>query len=1328
MRRYFKYILAVALSSLFAVSCLEEMEAPQPVLESDVLTLVPRVTSFANQYVTKAEGDNLYSTAEKKITSLALLVFDSEGALVHIEEATGASNLTLNKSMLNIEGATLVMFANADIAALKSATNLTITSLETYSLGNLTPVVTEANISATDFKGLPMMGRLEGVDLTATATSQGPLAVSLKILYAKVNFTVGVAQGTENQGTGAFTMNSLSVYNAALATNIASETVADNSSTYTESGTAVAKKTNGTYTFYVSENRYNPGESLNGIYPSDDWLTEDPTMDVKGYSGEADNYKLNGVKYFYDDLIQQYKPKLATKGAGQATYALLNGVYTDYRGTAWNVDYKIYLGKDNAQNFEVDRNSEYTNSVTIKGIRNNDSYGAGDVWIDHRVNVSTNDLSGNVTITRETLIDSHIEVRPLRVTLNPNQYSGARLYAPNVNWIGVERFTGKNCQDGSVYCYKGGQSIGKRKYFTTTLIPELKGIVGDSGYISLMDGECAWIYFDENTGAADRTAEIKVEFFNTEGNSVGSETYTIVQRGLQTVGNYALESYEEYLHTYDSADKYNLSTSPIDYTQQGLAWGLANNSVSYNQMASMTVLPALNLYANTTLVKDVRYDFLHVSDGQFNIYSGSNSWGAISADAKNLETGLHFTDRATKHVDGVKDGITIQDMGTLPANAYQYCLSKNKFHEDANGNHTLDIHWYLPDVYELETVLKTDNVSSDFKQDAYYWSSQPAYTDRLNSDALDYLAGIFGGEVAIVDEDVEQARAASKSSTKGVNLARMDKNRIRCFYSAEGVKNVDMSNRVPDGMGGIFNFWMKGWTDGGKNTAGFFNYLLPAPPEPTGDTQTSTVPDVTIPTKANSQSASAEFPYIVTEGKNGQIEGFQVNPGDKNNWSKYSLSSTHYYTLRDYPGLSDYTLDKATLTDAYEETSTRKSITQTSLKTSTVEKTQSLPSSFALNPLNEKLTIAFDQCDGSSVPVFTYDELYSQVKTTSTQYWNKPLYTGTTYELTPQSETPSSTGTGSETGVSTGTSSLQQASESDAKKVAFDGTQTTSTLTCWVDGAYPKAKNDAKGKLDELLKNYPTTDGWVHGTYEYTQLSWNQQVSNIKWSNLKTETKKGLFSSYTSKVTITCTVTVTGSVIVTKPGSKTLYLQVEGTGNWSPATTTTESSGPTVNTDQLRVYCGNSLTISVNAANANDYVISKVKVHISGGNRIKNVPVSSELTTDNYYARFVDSTLIPTGRGQIAYAEQGMFDYGTGEYIVLQGMEYSGDSTDSDIWQQWTGNDSSVTLVLTDYKVSTRAGFNAKYTYQTADTDKSKYIIIDRIEVKCTKKAAATTE
>ena len=1341
--------------------------------DSELTTLVPRVKSFANQYITKSD----YTGAEKTITSLSVLVFDDNGNLVNTQ--TGTSTVTINKTMLkkkSVTAATIVMFANISLSDIKDAAGNSInskTNLTLAEVGNYTCHFDQAIITSLDgFNGFPMMGTQEGVNLTPTSAQQNAIQVDLKILYAKINFEIGVAAGSENANVHAdaqtFTLTGYSVNNVSTSTPLtapAAGVATSSTSVYTSEpvtgSTSGSVNLNSTqplkFTFYMAESRYNHNlTNLKGIYPDDQWLTEAPEDDVKGYYSLTDEQKalqankLNGVKYIYDDLIQQYKPKLANvdgaaPGKGLATYVTVKGTYTDYRGTQWTVNYDIYLGKDNAQDFHVDRNSEYTNILTIKGIRNNNDYTGNDVWIDHRVDVSTTDLAGNVTITRETLIDSHIEVRPLRVKWEGDTYAGVRVYLPTddsngelLDWIGMERFTGENCLDGSTYCYVNGVATGKRKYFTTSLISELQSKTGEFGvqldngkkFIYLLNGECVWIYFDENTKSSERPADIKLQFYDKDGKPIGDpEVYQVKQRGLQTVAGYAIESYEEYLHTYDSVDKYNLSTSPVDYTQQGLFWGLYNSSMSNNHIASLTAMPAVNLYANTTLVKDIRYDFLHALDGQFYVYSGQNDWNVLSDDDKIKETGLYFTNRATESVAGVRDGITIQDMGTLPENAYQYCLSKNKFTEDSNGEHKMDIHWYLPDVYELEAILKANSNSADLQKDAYYWSSQPAYTDMLNSDVLDYLAGIFGGEVAIVDENVEQARAASSSTTKGINSNRTNKYRIRCFYSEQGIKNVDMSDRAPDGMGGNFTFWMKGWTDGSKSTAGFFNYLLPSPPTPTGgEPETSDIPDVTFPTKNNSQGANVEFPYIVMQGKNGQIEGFEKDPGAVANWREYSTVRGYYYVLTTYPGLTEFTLTE--LPDwqgvrVSKPTETRKAITQISTKTSKVEKTQSLPSTLVLNPLDTKLKISFSQANGNTAPLFTYDELYSRMKTTSTQYWNKPIYASTTHELNPESHTSSSQGSGSETGISTGTSRAQEASVESAKKVAFDGTRDASTTTHRVDGAYPKAKSDAKGKLDELLKAYPTSDGWVHGSYNYTSLSWNQEVPNIQWSEPDVETGSywTLWDgtvTYTKKVTITCTVTLTGSITVTKPGSKTLFLQTEGTGTWTTASSTTENSGPAVNTDELRMYCGNSFTISLNEAYKNDYEITKVKVHFSGSDLIEKTGGIFGAGEDEYYARFVDSTIDLTDKSEE------ISRYGGGTVTLqLPGMEYSEVSGKS--VHQWTDEGrTSVTLVLSDYVILDNLTQGTYvYKYQNASRKLSQYFVIDKIEVKCTKKATA---
>ena len=76
-------------------------------------------------------------------------------------------------------------------------------------------------------------------------------------------------------------------------------------------------------------------------------------------------------------------------------------------------------------------------------------------------------------------------------------------------------------------------------------------------------------------------------------------------------------------------------------------------------------------------------------------------------------------------------------------------------------------------------------------------------------------------------------------------------------------------------------------------------------------------------------------------------------------------------------------------------------------------------------------------------------------------------------------------------------------------------------------------------------------------------------------------------------------------------------------------------------------------------------------------------------------------------------------------------MEYS----ESDGWQQWSGTGSdSVTMVLVDYMIQAYyenfweifTGAKYNYKYQIPSSGLSKYLVINRIEVKCTKKATAS--
>lgn len=1415
MKRYLKYIFLSLVSTVLAVSCLEELEpTPSLVANDEVAVLVPRVKSFTNQYVTKVG----YSEDENHINNLKVLIFNSNGALVHSQDMNaGTRSLTLNKSMLNssangdLTKATVVMLANMDLAALKVKNNTTWESINLQSLTldilkNASYHIPEVEsvLTSVPSDGFPMIGGASEVNLSSTSSTnqQTPVVVDLKILYAKVNFEISVEPDGDNQRVDPsntqqmqFQLSGYSIYNVSKVTSLdipdnAGEPVRDifgnvpdeddiadfdestasseyaypatgNGAKVTLSKTATLSGPSIPFTFYMAESRFNRSEDnaredLIGIYP-EDWLTPAEDEDVKGWTDlsaaqkKLPQNKLNGVKYGYDHLIQQFKPKIVEQasspspGAGLATYVLLTGTYKDYRGTNWNVNYKVYLGKDNAQNFHVDRNSEYTNYITIKGIRNRQegSYGVGEVWIDHRVNVSLGSGQGPdncVTITRETLLDAHIEVRPLRVQWSGTTYDRVNIYLPTdpetnqlMNWVGIEKFTKDNCQDGATYCFvtdpvtKEKTSIGKRKYFTTGLINELQTMGGDLGvktdedgrkFLDFYNGHCAWIYFDENTSSTSRDAVIRLEFYKND-RMTAAEEYTIRQNGLQTIEgtNYIVESYEEYLHSYDSEDKYNLSTSPVDYTQQGLAWGKVEK-LSTDIIVAAAPIPGL---------RGERYDYFHQGDvppgDNYYTYTknSSGNWDLTPDATDNFSTGLYFTNRAA-----TKKLMTVRDMASVPDNAYEYCLSKNKYNETDN---TLDIHWYLPDVYELKAVLaasQSDGNAADFGSDSYYWSSQPSFSGQLIQN------------LSWIDEVEEIARAVSSESGGTVkDISRILQNRIRCFYSADGIRGVDMNNRVPDGLGGNYTFLMQGKPDNGY----FHNLVAAAGTEDTPETVIEDFDDTEwydYPTRENSLGvAGAEFEYTEFRDNGNLITGFEVNPQE--NWSEYILDldtfgeypTEHYTTLATYPGLVRETLQKFGrdvlnvtiyipfvgnrtllhiaeslginvdnwfLIEAYKPIEgTVKSQTQ-KMESSSIKDMTQIPLPEELNPLNDKLKISLGTANSNgNKPDFEYYEVVSKNTTPYTREWVPPIYYSKTYTVTPQETTVEQDGEGVKNGVST-RGILSSATLEKAKQAAFnDETNLLGQVTS--KGAYTLAKENASTNLINHIKS-------EYGGWSYDEDDIHHDPSSLNWNTDSPAIQYETITNTSSRKEVKCTVTLTAIVKITK-GDKTLFLQESGTGQWGePVKGETERVSQKAEIDELRVYSGNSLTITC-ADPA--YEITKVRVYFSGSNKIGN-----ETYSPLYYARFVDVD-IPADDPILG-----------DETSHLVGMEYS----DDDKWQQWSGiGKQTITLNLVDYVVTSDFNlggilsgewFTYDYEYRAASRNLDYYLIVDRIDVKCT--------
>lgn len=439
---------------------------------------------------------------------------------------------------------------------------------------------------------------------TVNGTPTDNLEIPMRSLYAKFTFTISVDSEQEIIGNPAprFDLSSYRVVNAAKTVFLERSLNEDNNGTgygdvasseihnVATEGLYAQGATKATFFLYVPERTFDPD-----VIPLNTYVYDfgENGGECVGYSNIPDEMK----KY-----AQRFKPELA-EGLN-ATHVEINGTFTDHQKHIYNVTYKIYLGADNYGNFDIIRNTHYNNFITIKGIDNSDDESANydpdnlpdgaiaPISIDHRVSIErTTPLV--VGLRRETLLDAHIEVRPLRLHLSggdPDTNPTSAIVTlkkvkdsdPELSWIGMEK-------SGNTDAYitgTGTPSDGKCKYFTTDLIASIynNAVKNDDGNIVItVDGlgydanQTIWLYADENTTTNARSAVLQIEYNYKDPDTqevAAPENYIITQHGLFKVKgadsgrDYYIENFEEYLYNYDVEDIYGQTK------QEGMPWGL----------------------------------------------------------------------------------------------------------------------------------------------------------------------------------------------------------------------------------------------------------------------------------------------------------------------------------------------------------------------------------------------------------------------------------------------------------------------------------------------------------------------------------------------------------------------------------------------------------------------------------------------------------------------------------------------------------------------------------------------------------------------------------
>ena len=825
--RYLHFILAFVASVVVSACVTNDVDVyidstDTPANGGD-LQIVGRITQYTDCDVatrSKKEGD------EPKVTSMGLALFPIEdgviGNCLYYDFKLGGSIVfVVDRKNEVFNDYVDKQFAMYIFANMQDAEGFPITSADGVgkSLESFTNCAAAASTTVKDVpeNGFPMVGSLgntltiEGIESDGKTLILKPsktdanvdglplvdgqptdnLEIPLKSMYAKFTFTISVKPDQEIVGNKAprFDLVSYEVNNIPATVDSDSSTNYDTaviaSSGEVTVGSYAQGATTATFDFYLPERKLTPSETdINEVLP--DALKKgtygtDVDADQNGYRDEDERYH------------QRYKNLLPGDNQ-KATYVTITGKYTDHQGHLYDVDYNIYLGGNNVDDFNIIRNTHYDNSVTIRGISTSSDQVENDqaISIDWRVNVDReNSTPLVINLRRESLLDAHYEVRPLRLRLVGETIpTGTSATVQILNQDGTAtnipewiRLEASGDTDDHI---TNGVSAGKRKYFTADLVTNtLKdGISIDVNNLSA-NNQTLWIYVDENTTTTSRAAIVRVTYDGI------AKDYKIVQNGLHLVTStdkertYYIEQYEEYLYNYDAEDSYGQTQD------EGMPWGLPNVQLS-NEHRSFTNSrgnSSWNNYLNNNILPT--YDFyIAKHDGDFAAEAGATMVHSYA--------GQHFTEDIVKKS---KNGVSNLTMDQQPSGAVEYCYNRNKRNSDGSITKIL---WYLPSADELEDFIVPAYSSFEEFQDNYYWTSQPAYIRNVYY----YEDGSNTFPFIVYDDNPEYARA-TKVVAKGNNVYE---------YALSGLN--EETNVIDPSTGKILDF-----TGSGEINFGYF-YLM----------------------------------------------------------------------------------------------------------------------------------------------------------------------------------------------------------------------------------------------------------------------------------------------------------------------------------------------------------------------------------------------------------------------------------------------------------------------------------------------------------------------
>ncbi len=799
MKRVLSHILnvlfTVALLAL-SVSCTQDEMFIQE--NASPIEIIGRIPNFDPHYV---NTKSVKTEAENRIYNMTLLVFNQSGVLEDIQKTEGSAAIFIvNKKTsddlddnLTIDGSeTMYLLANVEHLFDNEWTRNSGKTIE-----HLKTITSPNNSIGIMRTGFPMVGSTE---LTPDMLNNQKIQIELEMLYAKVELNIKLDATQIYPNNPQFQLTSCYVHNlpngVSLVSNIDSEGGQSDFHANVKADeielqpvgidTELTNGESAKYLFYMPEHIVKPAKTVG--YPND--ILE----------SEKQRYKPLYVENVNGNYIAE----------GKATYVVINGIYTDHQGHIHKVSYKVYLGDNPIDNFEIERNGHYINDITIKGMTKTNDGKEETISIDHRVNVERNDYM--IFMEREALLDCHYEVRPIRVVIDADDNDASKLKGKveieiisEGNWIKLEKSNSNN-DDASKYCDNG-----KRKYFTTTLFENSDLGNSTSCEITSNDDNCVWIYIDEfiktidvsNKNEAEiieaanaqkkerRSATIRITYTPNGGTSEVKDyiftqqcIYPIVSKNRVENGKpyiYYIEYQEEYLHNFDSYDNFGLTN------YEGMEWGLDGVQLSHEYTAYYRFGNSSWPQGNNKLeaiLRDSKYDF-YISKEE----CAKKDQGNPGTDYFPF-SGYNFTTKIVNYLKDTDNKIQTLPLDTKPESAIEYCYNKNKAKvvEETIDATTTDINWYMPSIDELEDIISSAYTEFEVFQEKYYWSCQPAY---------EYLKVQIGKDINNVEntnfEDLPYIANFYKDRIKNARATRM-------IYTGKDSYGKDLYEKVTSGV------------------------------------------------------------------------------------------------------------------------------------------------------------------------------------------------------------------------------------------------------------------------------------------------------------------------------------------------------------------------------------------------------------------------------------------------------------------------------------------------------------------------------------------------